>query len=81
MENNPIDLLVTDLYMPYDTGFTLINWMSQFDPLMPIVVVSAGIAQQMSEHELYTLAKANAVIEKPFRAKGLLSVLNNFMVA
>jgi len=81
VENNPIDLLITHLYMPHDTGFTLINWMRELDPLLPIVVVSAGMAQQMSEHEQNTLAKANAVIEQPFRAKGLLSVLNNFMVA
>ena len=41
LNNNPIDLLVTDLKLPEMDGFELLAWSSRHQPQLPVIVMSA----------------------------------------
>ncbi len=46
LENNPVDLLITDLYMPYINGHEVINHVrNEFKLSIPILVLSADGAE------------------------------------
>ncbi|MFO7716174.1 response regulator [Desulfosarcina sp.] len=63
LQNQPIDLLVTDLKMPVMDGFELLGYMSRHHPELPIIVMTAFGTQEIEDR----LKKAGNYhyVEKP----------------
>ncbi len=60
-EEDPADLLVTDLRMPHFDGVTLLNRMKERRPELPILVTT-GYSEQLPAEEPGQIA----VVQKPF---------------
>jgi CheY-like chemotaxis protein len=72
IEEDEIDIVVTDLRMPEMDGFTLIRTLRAQYPNLPIVAAS-GVADGRTDEALE--AGANAFLAKPFSAETLQSTL------
>lgn len=75
LSDQTIDLIITDLHMPDMSGFEFIDWVKENHPEIPITIVSAGINENLNEAQQASISKADAVIEKPFRAAELLDTI------
>jgi len=66
-ENDPADLLITDIRMPHFDGATLVTRMKERRPELPILVTT-GYSEQLPEEEPGQLA----VMQKPFTDDAIL---------
>jgi CheY-like chemotaxis protein len=71
LEQQPIDLLLTDLYMPVVDGFVLLAQVSRAYPKMMVAVMSAY--EQMGNLDLIKKAGAILFLSKPLNLEQLLS--------
>lgn len=78
VENDEIDIVVTDLRMPEMDGFDLIRTLRARHPNLPIVAAS-GVADGRTDEALE--AGANAFLAKPFSAETLQSTLHEALHA
>jgi two-component system response regulator (stage 0 sporulation protein F) len=60
------DLVVTDLNMPGTNGLELIKWIRNRTPLLPVIVVSGNLLDQM---EWVAALSVTGVVRKPFEVK------------
>ena len=80
LEDNEVDLLITDLYMPYVNGHEVISIpRDERKKIMPILVLSAGGAEEnvLKAFELGAddfMVKPFSLVELNFRVKKLLSL-------
>jgi len=68
----PVDLIITDLYMPDQDGIETIVQLRRSDPQVPIIAMSGN-----AKSDMLTVAKklgAVAALEKPFAIDQLLKV-------
>lgn len=74
MEQHPVDLLITDLYMPVLDGLSLIKKVRQNETFarVPILVITSG---GDDERELCAFAGVDAYLEKPVQIGQLLSTI------
>ena len=70
LQNDPFDLVVTDLPMPNTNGVELIDWLKRERPHIPVIAVSAADASLSEARDL----RADAVLKKPFAVQELLRV-------
>jgi len=79
LENRDIDLIVTDLMMPWMDGFELIESIKQNDNYkkIPMLVVSARISDDTKEKVLYK--GVNDYLQKPFQKNELLLRIDNLI--
>ena len=78
IEEDEIDIVVTDLRMPEMDGFTLIRTLRAQYPNLPIVAAS-GVADGRTDEALE--AGANAFLAKPFSAETLQNTLHEALHA
>jgi CheY-like chemotaxis protein len=81
IEQEPFDLLITDIMMPERDGFELIRMAKQARPNLRIVAVSGG-ASVMSVSDSLRVAKAlgaSAVVAKPFNRTQLFAAIAEAM--
>ena len=72
MQDNPFDLLITDIYMPVMDGIELIDSVRGYiSDSVPILVISAVDQNEVINHVLKV--GANDFLRKPFRAGELIS--------
>lgn len=70
----PVDLVITDVYMPVMSGFVLVEKIRSEERLrgLPIVVISSGAAE---EHERLSKLGANVLLQKPVKYQDFLSAV------
>jgi signal transduction histidine kinase/ActR/RegA family two-component response regulator len=78
LANQP-DLILTDLFMPIKTGFTLIAELRQRDNFAktPIIAVSASSFEEVERHS--RASGCNSFISKPIDDQRLLNLLGNYL--
>ena len=78
LANQP-DLILTDLFMPIKTGFTLIAELRQRDNFAktPIIAVSASSFEEVEKHS--RASGCNSFISKPIDDQRLLNLLGNYL--
>ena len=75
-ESQPVDLIVTDVYMPDMDGVEFLIRLGQLETTVPVVVISGGgWASAGDVLERARALGAAATIEKPFDPDGLIGVV------
>lgn len=76
----PIDLVVTDIYMPVMSGFTLVEKIRAEERMraMPVVVISSGATE---ERERLASLGANALLQKPVKYQDIVSAVRRLLSA
>ncbi|MGO8697490.1 MAG: response regulator [Limisphaerales bacterium] len=74
-----VDLVITDLRMPYVSGMTLLYAIHEIFPFLPIMVLTAFSSSAVKEECLQQ--GAAAVLEKPLNTPQLLSAIENVFAA
>lgn len=80
IEENDIDLLMTDIALPEASGFMLIKAAKKKSPTIPAVVMSlyynedSALAQKIGEH-------ADYVLRKPFNLKNVKAFVDDLLMA
>jgi CheY-like chemotaxis protein len=78
----PIDIVVTDLFMPEKEGMETIRSLRDRFAFMPILVVSGGIAGQRSDFlGMSVRLGASAAISKPFLPSELVQAVRKLATA
>lgn len=78
--NAPVDLLITDLFMPDTDGLEVIAFFRQNFPTVPIIAISGGGSRGMVE--LLTVARrlgAHRTLLKPFGRDDLLTAVKELL--
>lgn len=77
-----IDLVVTDIVMPDENGIDLIMDMKTKYASTPIVAISGGggIEGRFNYLEIAKLVGADQILEKPFSAQELSTVVNELLM-
>lgn len=79
-EERPVDVLITDLFMPERDGFETVAYFRTRKPEMQIVVISGWQRGQKADHlAVAEYAGADAVLRKPFKFKELLQQLQSWI--
>ncbi len=76
----PIDLVVTDIYMPVMSGFALVEKIRSEERLraLPIVVISSGAAE---ERERLSKLGVNFLLQKPVKYQDIVATVRTVLVA
>ncbi|MBV6644847.1 MAG: response regulator [Cyclobacteriaceae bacterium] len=79
LEKEKIDLIITDLMMPWMDGFELIESLNSHDEYkqIPLLVVSARISE--TDHEKVLYKGVNDYLQKPFQKKELVLRIENLI--
>lgn len=79
-EKRPVDVLITDLFMPERDGFETVKYFRALKPGMQIVVISGWQGWQRTDHlGVAQYAGADAVLRKPFALGELLEQLQSWI--
>jgi DNA-binding NtrC family response regulator len=73
---SPVDLVITDLFMPEKDGLETIVAIRRETPSIPIIAISGGHVTSGSVLQAARLVGAANVLEKPFDAGKLLSMID-----
>ena len=75
---NPVDVLVTDIFMPDMDGYELIQKFRQEYPKVKVVAMSGGIPRSPGGPYLEVAGKFGArwLLRKPFSSMRLIEVIN-----
>lgn len=74
----PVDLVLTDLYMPDMDGFDIVNAVRELPEPPPLVVMSSN-GQACNVFRDARAFGASAVLQKPFSAEQLLSTVGSVL--
>jgi CheY-like chemotaxis protein len=83
VRNNPLDLVIVDLFMPVKEGIeTVIELRKEF-PDLKILAISGGIPGYGPDNFLHIAQKlgADSRLSKPFTMQHLLSVVGNLLAS
>ena len=70
-----IDVLILDLNMPVKNGWVALEWLTQINPLLPVVVITG----RSDQSALAQMAGADALMEKPLDVPLLLQTIREWM--
>ena len=76
LRESPVDLVITDLFMPGKDGMETIMELRREFPSVPIIAISGGHLTSGSALQAAKLMGAAHVLQKPFDAEKLVSVIN-----
>jgi DNA-binding NtrC family response regulator len=74
---SPVDLVITDLFMPEKDGLETITELRRDSPSLPIIAISGGHATSGSMLQAARLVGAANILEKPFDAGKLLCMIES----
>ncbi len=81
--NNLIDLVITDIFMPEKNGFELIKEIKSASPQQKVIVISGGgLKDENNDTDFLTSAKqsgADGVIKKPFLRAEIMSAIKKLL--
>ncbi len=70
-----IDLLLVDLNMPLKNGWATLDRLLEFNPCLPILIVTG----QPNQHEMAEASGVSALVEKPIDVPALLQVIHKLL--
>lgn len=79
LQQNAVDLVVTDLFMPEQDGLETIAALRKQYPKLPVIAISGG---NLVSEAMLTVAKelgAQQVLQKPFGVEGLLAAVGKVL--
>jgi CheY-like chemotaxis protein len=78
-ETNPIDLIITDIFMPEKDGLEVIITMRNKHPDVPVIAITGGAYLGI----LHVAQRIGAVctLEKPFKLEDLLAAIRRYLPA
>jgi CheY-like chemotaxis protein len=81
LRNNPIDLVIVDIFMPEMDGLEVINHVQIEFPSIPILAISGGSAMLKSNSFLKVARQmgAFATLAKPIKRKKIRSVVSSLL--
>jgi len=74
------DLVITDVLLPYKSGLEIISFSKHYNPLTPVIVISALGKEDITVIEAFKLG-ATDILAKPFNPIELKSKLKTFFTA
>jgi DNA-binding response OmpR family regulator len=77
VDDNPIDLVISDIRMPGKTGLDILAGLRWADPSTPFILIT-GFGDMQTHMEARRLG-ASAVFDKPFDLEHLRSVVLNLL--
>jgi two-component system, chemotaxis family, chemotaxis protein CheY len=82
LSSETIALVVTDIVMAEENGIDLIMDMKKAYPAIPVVAISGGggIEGRFNYLEIAKLVGANQILEKPFSAETLRTIIAELLV-
>lgn len=80
LQREPVDLMITDVFMPEMEGLETVKLTRRLYPALPIIAVSGGGSLGASEYLMFARCfGATATLEKPFEIAGLLDLVNELL--
>lgn len=81
IENNAVDLLITDIVMPEEHGIDLIMALKKKLPELPIIAISGGggVTGRFDYLEVAAMVGAGNILRKPFQADELRQLVNDIL--
>ncbi len=79
LQENPVDLILTDLMMPEMDGETLLTQIKMTEQLQDIPVIVVSSAGNMARRDLLMEMGARDVLPKPFSTSEMFEVLKDFL--
>lgn len=73
-QQDPVDLLITDIFMPDQDGIQLITYFRKQFPDLPIIAITGN--PRGNTLEMASLLGAAAALQKPFSVEELLNAVN-----
>lgn len=70
-----IDVLILDLNMPIKSGWAKLEWLSEVNPLLPVVIITG----RSNQSALARTAGADVLMEKPLKIPLLLRTIREWM--
>lgn len=77
LESEDWSLVLTDLMMPNETGFDLLQWIQQHRPNLPVIVVTAHSTRSVQQQVAHTVAAE--LITKPFSLRQLYEAVDRVL--
>ena len=78
--NEPADLVITDIIMPEKDGLEVILELKKSYPDVPIIAISGGGKNSSSHYlDMAKLLGANAIFEKPIDKEELLNAVKKYL--
>lgn len=76
-----IDLVITDIIMPYEDGIALIDAIKKVDQNIPVIAISGGDLKQDNADQYidFALYFADETLKKPFSKSDLLNAVENLL--
>ena len=84
LQENPADIVITDIFMPDKDGLELIMELKKKSHTAKIIAISGSITQHNVKMSMLQQAKslgADSIIKKPFKNEQLLSAIKNILNA
>ncbi len=75
LRNQPLDLLLLDLNLPNRTGWGILEWLAEANPLLPVVLITG----KSNQRELAQKSGASALMEKPLDVPVLLRTIRELL--
>ncbi|HEY1790578.1 MAG TPA: response regulator [Verrucomicrobiae bacterium] len=70
-----IDLLLLDVGLPFKDGWTTMEWLSQFNPLLPVIIITG----RWKQTERAETSGADLLMEKPLDVARLLQNIRQLL--
>ena len=74
-----IDVVVTDVIMPEQTGIEILGHIRSFHPTLPIIVISGWVSRDFAPLDEALDRGADRVLEKPFRPDELFALVEDVL--
>jgi len=79
LQSDGWSLVLTDLVMPQETGFDLLQWIDAHYPSLPVIVLTAHSSPAVTKQ--VAQARAVAMLQKPFSLQELYNTVSLVMAA
>ena len=79
LQSEKWSLVMTDLVMPQETGFDLLQWIDENYPELPVIVLTAHSTPAVTKQ--VKLTRAAAMLKKPFSLQELYNTVSLAMAA
>jgi DNA-binding response OmpR family regulator len=79
--NDPVEIVITDIFMPGEEGIETIHTLRSRYPALKIIAISGGLVQG-GKYDYLSVAReigADRVLRKPFRLAALLSAIDELV--
>jgi CheY-like chemotaxis protein len=79
LRTSRIDVVLTDVIMPQQSGTDTIREIRKLHPVLPIIAMSGWVSRDFAPLEDAVALGANRVLEKPFRPDELMAIVRELI--